>query len=36
MTANDLLLFLSENFQVINLENFEEEVDDLIEYEGRF
>ena len=36
MTADDLLLFLSDNIQVINLENFDEEVDDLIEYEGRF
>ena len=36
MTADDLLLFLSDNIQVINLDNFDEEVDDLIEYEGRF
>ena len=36
MTADDLLLFLSDNIQVLDLENYGEELDDLIEREGRF
>lgn len=36
MTADDFLLFLSNNIQVLNIDNYEEETDDLIEYESRF
>ena len=36
MTADDFLLFLSNNIRVLDIDNYEEEKDDLIEYESRF
>jgi len=36
MTADDILLFLSDNIQVVDIENYEEESDDLIVHDGRF
>jgi len=36
MTADDLLLFLSNNIQVLDIDNYEEETDDLNEHESRF
>jgi hypothetical protein len=36
MTADDILLFLSDNIQVVDIEHYEEESDDLIVHDGRF